>query len=161
MPVSDGHPRGTPWDAALRYLGQRDHSRLEVQQKLERRGFPAEEINATLERLTGAGLLDDGAYAQQKAASLFANRGSSVAEVRRKLAQKGVSAADIDRAITPANADADFERACAEVERRGPKMLGLPAQTRQRRLLSHLARRGFPEGVCYRAVLQWEAAQQD
>src|SRR6266536_6306795 len=55
--------------AALLLLESRARTRLELRQRLERRGFEAEAIERALDRLTGVGLVDDEAFARDLAAS--------------------------------------------------------------------------------------------
>src|SRR6266511_2936995 len=55
--------------AALWLLESRARTRLELRQRLERRGFEAEAIERALDRLTGVGLVDDEAFARDLAAS--------------------------------------------------------------------------------------------
>lgn len=152
--MSDGKaPRGTPWDAALRYLGQRAHSRLELDQKLTRRGYEPKEVRQTLERLDLAGLIDDEQFAIDYARSLFEAKGVSSREVVRRLRERGVGQAIID-SVLATTSDSDFERALRIAERRLSQMQGIDNVTLRRRLLAYLGRRGFSEGVCYAVVRQ-------
>ena len=145
-------PRGTAWDAALRYLGQRDHARLELAAKLERRGFSAEETADALERLDAADLLDDSAFARRLARQLLEGRHLSEREVHRRLTAKGVSPEVAEEAIaTSAEPGSDFDRALVLAQRKLDGSAGLDTPTAQRRLLAYLARRGFSSGVCYAA----------
>ncbi|NJM12471.1 MAG: hypothetical protein HC889_11860 [Synechococcaceae cyanobacterium SM1_2_3] len=47
---------------ALELLTRREHSRLELRQKLSQRGFPTERIEAALDQLVAERLLDEGRY---------------------------------------------------------------------------------------------------
>ncbi len=58
----------------------------------------AQAVDAILQRFLRAGLLDDTAFAEARAASLH-RRGVSMRGIRMKLGQKGVSEEDIDKAL--------------------------------------------------------------
>lgn len=51
-------------EAAYRYLGYRPRSESEIRERMQRRGFAAETIDAALTRLREQALLDDEAFAQ-------------------------------------------------------------------------------------------------
>lgn len=144
-------PLGSPWDAALRYLGQRSHSRLELEQKLSRRGFSSDEVDDTIRRLDQAGLIDDQQFAAEYARSVIQARGLSSREVARRLRQRGIEQRDIETALGDV-AEGDFDRALEVAGRRLDQMGDLDTQTRRRRLLSYLGRRGFSEELCYAVV---------
>ena len=114
-------------------------------------------VDALIVRFLRSGLVDDRAYAVQKAASLQ-RRGASRFGIRGKLRQKGVDPELIDGAVTTLD-DAgsragEFAAACALVRRRrlGPcRPAGQRAAMRQRDLAA-LARAGFRLDVARRAL---------
>lgn len=71
-------------------------------------------VEALIRRYTGAGLLNDAAYADMKAGSLH-RRGASTRAIREKLAAKGVDRGAVDRALEDLGADTDgpLDRAAA------------------------------------------------
>ncbi|MCL4838166.1 MAG: recombination regulator RecX, partial [Thermoanaerobaculia bacterium] len=60
-------PRPDCYDKALALLGARAHFRAELERKLARSGYGAEEIVAALARLAARGWLDDDALARARA----------------------------------------------------------------------------------------------
>ena len=54
----------TAYDVAVRLLGQRAHSAVELARKLARRGFEDEATGLVLDRLAEHGYLDDAEYAR-------------------------------------------------------------------------------------------------
>lgn len=76
-------------DCALGLLSRREHSRVELRQKLVARGFPDALIDETLAVLAGEGLQSDSrfvsSYVQSRAA-----RGFGPARIRGELRQRGV-----------------------------------------------------------------------
>ena len=49
---------------AMELLARREHSRLELRQKLMQRGFPTERIESVLDQLVADRLLHEGRYAE-------------------------------------------------------------------------------------------------
>ncbi|MDE2164760.1 MAG: RecX family transcriptional regulator [Alphaproteobacteria bacterium] len=117
----------------------------------------AELVDALIARFLRSGLIDDRAYAAQKAASLR-RRGTSRFGIRGKLRQKGVGADLVNETVAQLDgggSDAgEFAAACALVLRRrlGPcRSAGQRAAMRQKDLAT-LARAGFGLAVAHRAL---------
>lgn len=145
-------PKQTAWDCALRYLGQRAHGSVELRVKLERRGFEEEEIDLAMDRLRGADLLDDEAFGAEYARTLIVSRGLSKAAAMRKLREKGLSEQVTASALAPFTDDEEYQRALELAQQRRRKLAELDPITAKRRILAFLARRGYPQSICYRAV---------
>ena len=119
-------------ETALRALRFRDRSAAELQERLERRGVGEQARADALETLERVGYVDDGRYAQTRAAQLAA-RGSGNAFIRHDLEERGVSAAHVEAAL--AELEPERERAERLVAARGAS----PKTAR------YLAARGFDE----------------
>ena len=76
-------------------LARREHSRRELHDKLERRGYQAEAISPVLDALEAEALLQDRRFAEVYVASRMA-RGFGPVRIRRELQQRGVAAELID-----------------------------------------------------------------
>jgi regulatory protein len=74
---------------ALELLARREHSRLELRQKLLQRGFPAECIDSVLDRLVAERLLDESRYAELYACTR-ADKGYGSLRIARELRERGV-----------------------------------------------------------------------
>lgn len=114
-------------------------------------------VEALIARFLRSGLIDDRAYAAQKAASLQ-RRGTSRFGIRGKLRQKGVQADLIDDAVTTldesGSSTGELAAACALIRRRrlGPcRPPGQRGPMRQKDLTA-LARAGFRLDVARRAL---------
>ena len=107
--AEDG-PGDEDWTAAraealaVGLLARREHSRAELARKLGQRGVPEELIAATLEALGERRLQSDTRYAETLVASRI-GRGQGPVRIRRELAERGVSGAEIDAALEGAEAD--------------------------------------------------------
>ncbi|MDG4549110.1 MAG: regulatory protein RecX [Candidatus Contendobacter sp.] len=81
---------GTLRAKAMELLARREHSRLELRQKLIQRGYPAIQIDPVLDRLVEERLLDEGRYAELYA-SARADKGYGPLRIARELRERGVS----------------------------------------------------------------------
>jgi regulatory protein len=78
------------YDKAAQLLATRPHFRRELETKLQQRGYPADEIAATLERLTEQRYLDDRAAARSFVESR-SGRGEGRARLRAELLRRGAA----------------------------------------------------------------------
>lgn len=133
-------------DRALSMLASRGRARAEVQRLLVRKGEEAPVVDAALDRLARAGLLDDAQFARQFTRSKALGAGMSRRRLRQELSKRGVDADASADAI-----DEVFEEEQVDdkalVERAAQKKLrtltNVDEATRKRRLYGYLARRGF------------------
>jgi regulatory protein len=145
--------------AALYYLGRYAASTDSVRRVLGRRvakyaagdGVDVETargwIDAIIERLTRAGLLDDGNFADGRARTLF-DRGLSVRMIRVKLSEKGLDRAVVEQAIDKLmenHRDPDLIAARRFVQRRrlGPYRPETKRELNRNKDLGAMARAGF------------------
>lgn len=137
---------------ATAILALRDHSRAELRAKLRERDHEEDVVDDLLGRLEDARLLDDPRFAESFVRSQREGRGSSTADIRRRLREKGVS--DEDAAEALADAGDDYPYALQAARKKARSTRGLEPAVRLRRTLGVLARRGFSGGVAQRAVRQ-------
>lgn len=129
-------PPSSCYHKAVQLLAIRPHFRAELQGKLAKRGFPPEEIEAALDRLTQEGYLDDKA-----AAAGFVEgrggKGEGRTRLRAELAKRGASGEAVEEALA-ALPDDDLPAAREAASRwaRGGK-------TDPAALARHLAAKGF------------------
>lgn len=89
MPPSRNRPPPDAFDLAVRLLGLRPHSELELRQKLRRKGCEADAVDDALARARRLGYLDDAAFARALVAHRSRTRGPAV--VAAELAAKGIN----------------------------------------------------------------------
>jgi regulatory protein len=125
------------YDKAVQLLAARPHFRRELEAKLRQRGFPSEEIDETLGRLTDQGYLDDHAAARSFVEGRAA-KGEGRARLRAELAKRGAPEEAIEEALSELTDEDDLPRAreAAEAWRR-------KGGTDPRALARHLDRKGF------------------
>jgi regulatory protein len=146
------------YEAALRYLDYRPRSQAELRQRLARRGFDGDTIEATLARLQEQGLVDDLAFARfwQENRQAFSPRSRWL--VRQELRQKGVTDEVIERVVVNVDEeDSAYQAAIAKARH-------LPLADYEgfrKRLGEYLKRRGFGYGVIKNTLKKvWEEVKE-
>ncbi len=85
-------------DCSIRLLARREHSRLELQRKLEARDFVRGHIGPVLDALESEGLLSDARFAEMFSRTRLEN-GQGPLKIRADLQARGVSGEVIDHAL--------------------------------------------------------------
>jgi regulatory protein len=137
------------YEAGVRLLARRAHSRVELRRKLTRRGYDEDDVAAAMRRLGELGYLDDAAFAAGHVRRRSASRGPLA--LSAELAARGV-----DRRVA-GGALAAFDRQAqlAAATRLAARLAGRNRPAGYRELLdsvgAKLLRRGFPETVAREA----------
>ena len=108
-------PTGSALDCGLRLLARRAHSRLELRQKLHRRGYDAVDVEAALGRLAELGYVDDGAFARGLVRRRSAVRGPRA--LAGELSARGIDRAGIAEALEGLDEQAELAAATRLAER--------------------------------------------
>ncbi len=82
----------------MNLLARREHSRLELQNKLQKRNFSATEITSSLDGLIADGLLDEVRFVEAFT-RLRVRRGSGPIKIRHELRQRGIVDEMIETAL--------------------------------------------------------------
>jgi regulatory protein len=128
----------------LRALEARSYARGDLGRRLQRKGHPRPAIDAALDRAARLGLLDDAAFALSFVETRAA-RGRGPSRLTRDLMSMGVERSIIERAVAahwPEGSDR-LSMPLALAQKRAAQLGSLPRQTKRRRLVAYLARRGF------------------
>jgi regulatory protein len=148
-------PQGSAYEAGLRLLARRAHSRAELRRKLERRGYEDRDVREAMIRLVDRGYLDDASFAAGHVRRRSATLGplALAAELTARGVDRRVAGAALegfDRTAQVAAATRLAERLCAArrpagyqqlLDSVGPKLL----------------RRGYSMGVAREACRAvWE-----
>ena len=80
---------------SLDLLARREHSRRELERKLDKRGFPARLIDETLDELEQSGALSARRFAESFV-SARAAKGQGPVRIRADLAKRGVDSSDFE-----------------------------------------------------------------
>jgi regulatory protein len=153
VPTDPEEARKAAYAAALRLLAGREMSAARVRDRLLSRGYPQEAVEHTVQRLTGAGLLDDRRAAQAAARTLVTVRQRGRHRVGRELEHLGFSKELAQEVTLSVLADADERAVLDKVvasKLRGRRPIPDPAA--YRRLFGALLRRGFPADLIRAAL---------
>ena len=136
-------------DAALHYLSYRPRGEFEVRERLRRRRFDGDSIEAVIARLKEQGLVNDMDFARfwKENRDSFSPRSQWLTKL--ELRRKGVANAIIDRVVDATDDGDSAYRAALSKARSLPLS---DYQRFRRRLAEHLKRRGFGYGVINRTV---------
>ena len=139
-------------DRAVALLAQRAHSRGEIEQKLLHAHYRPATVDMVLYKLQREGLLDDADFARQWAASRVSRRLGN-RRIAQELRHKGVSADDIEEALSDIDEDEQLEAAVTLTEKalQRAKPGEDPRKTAQR-ITGMLARRGYSWDVAREAL---------
>lgn len=139
-------------DRAVALLAMRAHSRGEIEQRLLRAHYRPATVEMVLYKLSREGLLDDADFARQWTASRT-GRKLGRNRIAQELRHKGVSAGDIEEALSEIDEEDQLASAAALAEKalRRAKPGEDPRKTAQR-VTGMLARRGYPWDVARAAI---------
>jgi len=147
-------PAGSALDGGLRLLARRAHSRLELRQKLHRRGYDPVDVEAALSRLAELGYVDDGAFARGLVRRRSGVRGPRA--LAGELSARGIDRAGIAKALEGLDEEAELAAATRLAERLYAARTLPSYKEVLDRIGSRLMRRGFSANVvraACRAVL--------
>lgn len=138
--------------SALRILGPRAHAELELRRKLAKRGFSSEAVDAAISSIYDMGYLDDEQFARDYVRLRGGEHGKS--RLDRDLAARGVSASIRERVLAEIDDGDELAKAERLISRRLANMADLPRETKERRLVGYLVRRGFSPATAFPLVRQ-------
>ena len=127
-------------EAAYRYLGYRPRSESEIRERMRRRGFAAETIDAALNRLKEQVLLDDEAFARFWKENRDSCRPRSRWLTGVELRRMGVGNNVIEHVVADMD---DRENAYRAAQQKTLRCAPADYQSFRRRLGDYLRRRGF------------------
>jgi regulatory protein len=152
QPEPETDPANRARDICLRLLTGNARTRKQLADALRKREIPDEVADEVLSRFEEVGLIDDAAFAAAWVESRHAGRGLARRALAQELRTRGVASTVVEEAVSQLDADDEASAARALVDRKLRSTTGLERQTRMRRLVGMLARRGYSEGLAFRVV---------
>lgn len=149
---------------ALRILTAAPKSRAQLAEQLARRGVEESVAAPLLDRFVEVGLLDDAELAGMIVRTRFAEKRQSRRVIALELGRKGIDPETAQRALEQIDDVDESEALLALARARLRRTAGLDRDTRIRRALGALGRKGYPPGAAMqsiRAVLAEESQAQD
>lgn len=128
------------YHSALRLLGYRQRSRLEIERHLRQKGYEAEAIDAAMARLVANRYVDDEAFARSWLQHRERLRPRGARGLSHELRQKGVERDTINRVLTELDEEAS---AWAAVASKMERWRGLDQAALRQKVTGFLSRRGF------------------
>lgn len=147
---------------ALKYLGTRDRTEKELRERLTRRQCAPAAIDAAMDRLKAARLVNDEALARRYVEARMVERPAGAIRLAQDLRRKGVGKGIIDQVLGEFADRIGTEAAAADLLRRVAKRYrGLDSTKARRRMYGMLARRGFDSETTERAVeIAWREMEE-
>lgn len=145
-------PPAAAREICLRLLTVRPRTRAELAAALHHRAIPDDAAEQVLDRLDEVGLVNDAAFAETFVRSRHAHHGLGPRALTAELRHRGVTAAVAREAVSAVDREDEEQRARELVRRRLRGSTPREATTLVRRLVSMLARKGYPEGLSYHVV---------
>lgn len=143
-------PRERPRESArsygLRLLAMRAYSVRDLGRKLQRRGYPDEEVSETVVSFIESGLLDDARFAGQYARSRIVNDSAAPRRVIQLLGRYGIPRSLAEQAVARTIEEEKLDPAASAellARKKAATLTGLDPAVARRRLYGYLARRGF------------------
>lgn len=138
------------YDVAVGLLARREQAQSELRRKLNQKGFGADDIAVTLEKLLALDLQSDARYAEMIVRTKT-QAGYGTRYIRQYLGQKGIAEPVVNLAITSESAAAEDKASSliALIIKRGDN---LSEEKERARCVRYLARRGFDFDEIYAAI---------
>ena len=134
--------RADAYEAALTLLDYSARTAKQLSDALRRKGYVAPAVEATVERLRSAGLIDDARYAQRMAEAQAA-KPVGIYSFRRRLMARGISEDDAEDALSRFDDEQQRDACRAAARSLWRKYEALPPREARAKLSQALARRGF------------------
>jgi regulatory protein len=147
-------------EICLQQLTAGPRSRGQLTTVLKRRGVDPLVAEEVLDRLEDVRLVDDSAFAESYVSSRRAGTLSRRA-LGHELRSKGVAGEIVTEALDSLDPEAEVATATALVARKLSSTRPLALEARVRRLVSMLARKGYPGGMSLRIVREALAAEAE
>jgi regulatory protein len=148
-------PKRSTYERALDMLEARARASIELRRLLIKKGEPEADVDAAIERLQAAGVLDDANFARQFTRSKALGPGLSRRRLQQELSKRGVNRELSADAIEEVFVDEGVDES-ATIERIARKKLRtlskLDVEIQRRRLYGFLARRGYDSDDIARVI---------
>jgi regulatory protein len=148
----EADPESVARKILLDQLTGQARSRQELADKLAKKLVPAEIATRLLDRFEEVGLIDDAAFARLWVESRQSGKGLARRALAQELRRKGIADEVAREALDEVDPADEEATARVLVAKRLRSMARLDDQTRTRRLVGMLARKGYPPGLAMAVV---------
>ncbi len=146
--MAAGPAAGSPKARILRWLAMRDRSEREIRARLDEWEVDETEAEKLIDFLRERGFMDDAALADKICDWHRRHDPLGPYRLKERLRKRGIASGQAETALAPFR-ELELQRELLGelVTKRLPRLAGLPATTRWRRLGDYLGRRGFDSGL--------------
>lgn len=149
MPTSG--KKHNPFYQAQAILSRRDHAEAEVREKLSRKGFSDEQIEATISWLKENKLINDKEFARKYSESILLAKPVGPMWVRMKLRQRGVASSVIENTLNTIFS-VEYQQSLVQEAITSWRRTHAAKANDRVALWRHLAARGFSPDIISRSV---------
>ena len=136
---------------ALLLLRYRGRSEKELRERLNKKGYQAEEIEATVAYLLDSGFLDDRALAENLKRQAMTNKLLGFEGARRFMQQRGLSKEIIEAALVYHEED-ELRNIRKFIEKKQKSLSRYPEPKRTQSLMGSLMRKGYSAALIRKAL---------
>lgn len=140
-------PTGDAYDAAVRFLGPRPRSVVEIRRHLRTKRFDDAAIDKAIDKLRAQRYLDDEAFARYWVEQRDEHRPRGERAIVSELMQKGVARDVIELVLGEREPDSEVKRAREVIRRPITRWVSMDENERKRKIHQFLATRGFSYDV--------------
>lgn len=138
---------------AVKLLASRSYSTRRLRSKLREKGYVTEQIDEAIAKLTERKLLDDRRFAEGFVRTRVESHPRGRTALVRDLVTRGVSGSVANQAVNEQlSAEQELDLAKDLIRRKSRQYDSLEPETRRRRLVALLARRGFRPDTIHQAL---------
>lgn len=137
---------------ALRLLSYRARSKKELHSRLEKKGFPGDQIGSVILSLERDRLIDDEALAAELLRYSSERKSLGAKGIKAFLAKRGIEKRVIDKTLSVHTQDIEEASAKRFVEKKLKTLAKYPDDVIKRRLHGMLQRRGFSQEIIRRVI---------
>ena len=150
------------YQTALDLLSRRDHFWRELSDKLRRKGFPADDVEAAIARCRDLSLGDEERVGERFVEVRAVTRGWGPHRLAAELRKRGVPRDDAERMarVSPEMAEEAMRTALRKLEVRAPEKWWQDSQ-RRARMISSLIARGFEADAAISAITEMAASREN
>lgn len=135
------------YQKALNYLAHQLRTTKEIRDHLRKNEIEPADIEKTLVKLTEMHLLDDLQYAQSFVRTMANTSDKGPTVIKNKLRQKGVSANDIEEALTEFSPEQQIENGLKAAKKNAQHLHGESFRTKTNKIRQQLMQKGFAGDV--------------
>ena len=148
-------PKKTALMYAVDLLARQEQSEQRLREKLARKGYEEEEINAAIARLQEKHYLNDEDACVRQFAYLYRESRSSVRQICLKLQQRGFDRSLIRQCVPDDTYEREYQAALKNLH------IKYKPSVDKQKMLASLYRAGFDSSVCRTAVEEFAAGAED